>query len=156
MLRGLAGAHDVAPKSTAYQTIDLRCVLSLTSEVTEARHGVRRPPGVHETAVWVVASQGDQLGHSAHKEGDYTRKKVTRVMTSSSTSTRRQAVRLGQLSSGVEARCMLDVFASESGHASRLVREGCLSDDIRDARGDDDLRCLERLQVFGYSGKSRA
>ena len=24
MLRGLAGAHDVAPKSTAYQTIDLR------------------------------------------------------------------------------------------------------------------------------------
>jgi hypothetical protein len=39
MLRGLAGAHDVAAKSTAYQTIDLRCVLSLTSvdfDVTEA------------------------------------------------------------------------------------------------------------------------
>ncbi len=31
-----------------------------------------------------------------------------------------------------------------------------LSDDIGDARNDDDLRCLECLQVFGYSGKSRA
>jgi hypothetical protein len=37
MLRGLAGAHDVAPKSTAYQTIDLRSAAAEDC-ATQGRH----------------------------------------------------------------------------------------------------------------------
>ena|SRR5205807_8172318 len=112
---------------------------------------------------WDDVSTEDIEIKIGQKEGDYTRKKVIRVMTSSSTSVRRQTVRLGQLSSGVKARCdgtmgcTVDMFASQSGHASRLEREGRFCWTTSETREiDHDLALLGVPEVLGYSGKSRA